>query len=96
VFPAKGGERRSRNARISEVFARILARAGVARPFRFYDLRHTSATLHRLAGADPLVIRLMLGHASRNLTDDLYSHLSIDYQKTELAKLCVCGACARS
>jgi integrase len=71
-----------------------LDRAGIERRVTFYDLRHTAATLHREAGADPLVIRLALGHANRNLTDDLYTHLSLAYQATELSRLCICGNCA--
>lgn len=57
------------------------------RPIRFYDLRHTAATLHREAGCDPLVIKLLLGHAAQDPTDDTYTHLSMDYQRRQLDKL---------
>lgn len=57
------------------------------RPIRFQDLRHTAAGLHREAGADPLCIKLLLGHASQDLTDDTYSHLSAEFQRQELDKL---------
>lgn len=92
VFPGKRGQL-GRNAHLSKTFRKLLREAGIERHLRFYDLRHTSATLYREAGADPLVIRLTLGHASRNLTDDLYSHLSLKYQARELSRLCICGHC---
>lgn len=60
--------------------------SAVPRPLRFYDLRHTCATVHRKAGCDPLVIQELLGHAS-NLTDGTYTHLDEDYRRFELNKL---------
>lgn len=57
------------------------------RPVRWYDLRHTCATLHRLAGADPLAIKLVLGHAARDTTDDVYTHLDDAFVRAELSKL---------
>lgn len=60
---------------------------GVPRPVRFYDLRHSAATLHREAGCDPRVIQLVLGHAASNTTDDIYTHLSPSYLRLELNKL---------
>lgn len=59
----------------------------VARPARFYDLRHSAATLMRKAGADPLAIKLTLGHASRDVTDDVYTHLTDDDVRREINKL---------
>lgn len=94
VFPSsRTGERRGRHSKISTHFRHLLDKAGIDRPITFYDLRHTAATLHREAGADPLAIRLALGHANRNLTDDLYTHLSVAYLAKELGRLCVCGKC---
>lgn len=60
---------------------------GIALPVRYYDLRHSAATLHREAGCDPLVIQYTLGHAPKNLTDSIYTHLSADYLRRELNKL---------
>lgn len=60
---------------------------GVPRPVRFYDLRHSCATMHREAGCDPRVIQLVLGHAASNTTDDIYTHLSNVYLRVELNKL---------
>lgn len=60
---------------------------GVPRRVRFYDLRHSAATLHREAGCDPRVIQLVLGHAATNTTDAIYTHLSDDYLRLELNRL---------
>jgi integrase len=60
---------------------------GIPLSVRFYDLRHSAATLHREAGCDPLVIQLVLGHAAENLTDSLYTHLSLEYMQREIDKL---------
>lgn len=62
---------------------------GIALAVRFYDLRHSAATLHREAGCDPLVIQIALGHAAENLTDGIYTHLSLDYLRRELDKLSI-------
>lgn len=58
----------------------------IPRAMRFYDLRHSSSTLHRKAKCDPLVIQEMLGHAS-NITDGTYTHLDEDYKRLELNRL---------
>ena len=48
----------------------------VGRPrFRIHDLRHTAASLWLAAGADPKVVQRILGHASAEMTMDLYGHL---------------------
>lgn len=57
------------------------------RPVRFQDLRHTAATLHWEAGCNPTVVRLLLGHAAVGVTEDVYLHLSLDFQRRELDKL---------
>jgi integrase len=56
------------------------------RLLRFYDLRHTAATIYRQAGTDRMVIQGMLGH-SMNLTDGTYTHLDPEYKRTEINKL---------
>ena len=55
-------------------FQSILQRAGIAR-MRFYDLRHTHASLLIAEGVHPKKIAERLGHASIKLTMDLYGHL---------------------
>lgn len=60
---------------------------GIPLPVRFYDLRHSAATLHRQAGCDPLVVQLVMGHAAENLTDSVYTHLSDEYVREHINKL---------
>lgn len=55
-------------------FHRVLKSAGM-QEMRFYDLRHTHASLLIAAGVHPKKIAERLGHASIKLTMDLYGHL---------------------
>lgn len=55
-------------------FQKILAEAGLPK-MRFYDLRHTHASLLIAEGVHPKKIAERLGHASIKLTMDLYGHL---------------------
>lgn len=57
---------------------------GIAKPFTWYDLRHAAATMHRQAGADPLAIKIALGHHVRDITDDIYTHLDDEKYKAEM------------
>jgi integrase len=50
------------------------AAAGVP-TVRVHDLRHTAASLWLAAGADPIVVQRVLGHATATMTMDLYGHL---------------------
>lgn len=62
-------------------------REPVAKRFRFYDLRHACATLAREAGADPLAVKLTLGHIPRDQTDSRYTHMTDARFRTEMGKL---------
>lgn len=64
--PGFGGIRRH--------FKPAVERAGLA-PFRWHDLRHTSASLAISVGAHPKVIQERLGHSSIQVTLDTYGHL---------------------
>ena len=48
------------------------------RPMRFYDLRHTAATLMLRAGVDAHRVQRILRHASVTTTTGTYGHLSLD------------------
>lgn len=69
-----------------------MLRVAIPRHIRFYDLRHSSASLHRKAKCDPLVIQEMLGHSPGNTTDSTYTHLDEDYCRKEVNKLKLEGA----
>lgn len=53
----------------------ILWPVGHARPVRFYDLRHSTATLMVDAGVVPAAVSAILGHADVNFTLRTYVHL---------------------
>jgi integrase len=65
----------------------ILKRAKLASDVRFYDLRHTCATLLLAAGENPKVVSERLGHASITLTLDTYSHVLPGMQEEASLKL---------
>jgi len=44
-----------------------------------HSCRHTCASLLAKAGADPLAIQRILGHASYSTTADHYTHTDIEY-----------------
>lgn len=64
---------------------------GVPPRVRLYDLRHAAATLHAEAGCSPTVIRMVLGHSGEGMTEKVYTHLSLEFQKSELDKLNLLG-----
>jgi integrase len=53
---------------------------------RWYDLRHMAASFHRLAGADRLAVKILLGHVD-DITDDVYTHMGDEWLRRELSKL---------
>jgi integrase len=61
-------------------FHRMLAQAGLPHK-RFYDLRHTCATLLLVQGVHPRVVMEILGHSQISLTMNTYSHVVPTLQK---------------
>jgi len=64
-----------------------LLAAGLRTDARLYDLRHTCATLLLLGGINPKVVSERLGHASIQLTMDVYSHVLPGMQEEATAQL---------
>ncbi|MFC8848538.1 MULTISPECIES: tyrosine-type recombinase/integrase [unclassified Micromonospora] len=58
----------------------LVNRAGLP-PIRLHDLRHGSATLAREAGADLKAVQDQLGHASIQLTADIYTSVLPESQR---------------
>jgi len=56
------------------IWTPAVAAAGLAR-LRIHDLRHTTASLAIVAGADGKVLQTMLGHGPAVMTLDRYDHL---------------------
>ena len=59
---------------ITHVWRRLVRRIGLE-GIRFHDLRHTHASLMLKAGVHPKIVQERLGHASIEITLDIYSHL---------------------
>jgi integrase len=58
----------------------LVGRAGLP-PIRLHDLRHRAATLARAAGADLKAVQDQLGHATIQLTADIYTSVLPDSQR---------------
>jgi len=65
----------------------ILRRAGLPLGLRWYDLRHTCATLLLAAGENVKVVAERLGQAKTALTLDLYAHVLPGMQEKAAARL---------
>ena len=52
-----------------------------------HDTRHTTATLLRTAKIDPYIIKLILGHATQDVTEKVYTHISDDMLREAIEKI---------
>jgi hypothetical protein len=57
------------------------------RPIRFHDLRHTTASLLMMAGANTVAVQRILRHRDPRLTVDVYGHLAPNYLRSEIDRL---------
>ncbi len=71
---------------VDRVFRKALER-GELRRVRWYDLRHTYASLQLAAGANIKYLSQQMGHASAQITLDRYSHLMKDSHPAQAARL---------
>jgi integrase len=74
VFPSQNGTPLEMNNFYARVFKPLVARAEL-RQMRFHDLRHTFGSLLIQAGASLAYVRDQMGHASIQVTADVYGHL---------------------
>jgi len=73
-----------RNA--ARLFQRMQRKAGL--PYRrFYDLRHSCATLLLMQGVHPRVVMEILGHSQISLTMNTYSHVVPTLQKEAASRM---------
>ena len=61
--------------------------AGLPETTRFYDLRHTFATLMLEQGENPKVVQEILGHSQITHTMDTYSHVTPNMQRAAFGRL---------
>jgi integrase len=54
---------------------------------RFHDLRHSAATILKMAGVPDQAIQNLLGHASVRTTQEIYTHLTTEGQRQAAAKI---------
>lgn len=73
LFHEKGGAPLSQNT-VRNVFKALLGKAGM-RSARIHDMRHTFASLLLSDGESPVYVKEQLGHASIQMTVDIYGHL---------------------
>ena len=57
--------------------------------FSMHTLRHTFATRAFESGMKPKVVQQILGHATLNVTTDLYMHTTIEHLHREIEKFVV-------
>ena len=57
------------------------------RKIRFHDLRHTTASLLMMAGANPAAVQRILRHSDPRITTEVYGHLAPNYLRDEINRL---------
>jgi integrase len=60
---------------------------GVVRLLRFHHLRHSTASLLLMAGADVVAVSKILRHSDPKITSEVYGHLEPDYLRAEIDRL---------
>jgi integrase len=87
VFPSTKGTPMSWKSLIKRNFKPLLKKADLPKQVRFYDLRHTFATLMLEQGENPKVVQEILGHSSISQTMNTYSHVSPTIQRAAFSRL---------
>ncbi len=67
----------------------------VVRPIRFHDLRHTTASLLMMNGANLPAVQRILRHSDPKITTELYGHLAPEYLRAEVDRRSFGPAVAR-
>src|SRR5205823_1613409 len=62
--------------------------AAQARPLRFHDIRHTTASLLIMAGADLPAVQIMR-HTDPRITTEFYAHLAPGYLRSAIDRLAI-------
>lgn len=80
VFTYEDG-RQLRPGYPSKLFDQLVTKAEFRR-MRFHDLRHLHASLMLAAGEDMAIVSKSMGHATSQITRDLYAHMVGDAART--------------
>jgi integrase len=86
VFPSIAGGIMLRSNLGARHFKPVLAKAGLPKEVRLYDLRHTFATLWVESGEDLKVLQEVLGHSRYETTANRYVHPSRRAHKEAMAR----------
>lgn len=70
---------------ITHAWIKLVKRIGI-KPIRLHDARHSHASLMLKQGAHPKVVQERLGHASIQVTLDIYSHVAPGLQEAAAAR----------
>jgi integrase len=73
--------------RVCSTDGRSLWPKPVVRQIRFHDLRHTTASLLMMAGANPAAVQRILRHRDPRLTTEVYGHLSPEFLEGQIDRL---------
>ncbi len=87
IFPSASNTPLNERNVVKRHFKPILELANLDPSTRFYDLRHTHATLLLKAGVHAKIVSERLGHSSITLTLDTYSHVLPGMQDEAASKL---------
>ena len=78
MFPSRVGTPIHQHNLLDD-FKLLLKQAGLP-PFRFHDIRHTSASLMLNHNVPVIIVSRRLGHARASITSDVYGHLMPNMQ----------------
>lgn len=81
------GDKKIGMKKFYEYFNSALLSCGIEEQHSFHDARHSFATLLDSANADKLAIKRLMGHASQDITEKIYTHKSIEDLRKELEKI---------
>jgi integrase len=87
VFPNKTGAPTDWDNLTARNYRPLREAAGLPEKTRFYDLRHTFATLMLEQGENPKVVQEILGHSQITHTMDTYSHVTPNMQGATFGRL---------
>ncbi len=87
VFPNKTGSPMDWDNITVRNYKPLREKASLPETTRFYDLRHTFATLMLEQGENPKVVQEILGHSQITHTMDTYSYVTPNMQRAAFARL---------
>ena len=72
---------------VPSLWAPLMERAGISDDHRPHDTRHTFVSMATEAGIDERIIQQIVGHAGKNVTESVYTHISMEAKLEAVNKL---------